>query len=49
MRRERVTLETEGTDPHLASDVNLTGKAQLAHQGTYDAPEETRREHTSKG
>lgn len=46
MRRERVTLETEGTDPHLASDVDLTVKAQLAHQVYYDAREE---EHTSKG
>lgn len=49
MRRERVTLETERTDPHLASDVDLTVKTQLAHQVYYDAPEETGRVHTSKG
>jgi hypothetical protein len=24
VRRERVALETEGTDPHLAADVDLT-------------------------
>lgn len=26
VRRERVTLKTEGTNPHLASDVDLTVK-----------------------
>lgn len=26
MRRERVTLETEGTNPHFASDVDLAVK-----------------------